>query len=257
MRLITLCLLSLLLLTGCGGSGGGAGGGGAGATASAFKGQYDARLADRAQFGRLVIAHVNLGKPSRAYIAEHEAKVDARIAERLRKAGYELQPGSQFEEAWRNGVRKWGEPYNPTTGRLNIEVLQYVLAEAVTWLKTNTQVQGVVFTNLEEQQVYFSATGNHTAYFLGVARKPSSRGGDGVPAGFNWIQGVDAVSISVSVLDLELKSLFNGAGGIEVTETLDLKGSEPRWMRSKKILANEDFIDEGISLALRPWINED
>ena len=202
-----------------------------GAAATRVKSEYDPRLADKAQFGRLVIANVNLGKPSRAYLAEHESGIDDRIADRLKRAGYQLQPSTEFEQAWREGLRKWGEPYNPTTGKLNIQVLQYVLAETVTWLAANTQVQGIVFINLEEQQVYFSPTGNHMAYFAGVSRKPATRGGEGISGDFDWIQGVDAVSINVKVLDLKLQQLFSGAGGIEVTETLDLKGSKPRWMQ--------------------------
>jgi hypothetical protein len=253
MRPLALLLSVFLLITGCS-SGGGGMDGGSGAAATRIKAEYDQRLADKAQFGRLVMAHVNLGKPSRAYLAEHEAKIDELVAARLRAAGYQLQPTMEFEQAWREGVRKWGEPYNPTTGKLNLQALQYVLAEAVTWLAANTQAQGVVFTNLEEQQVYFSPSGNHMAYFMGVGRKPATRGGEGITGDFNWVQGVDAVSINVKVLDLKLQQLFSGAGGIEVTETLDLKGSTPRWMRSKKILDNEDFIEEGINLALDPWI---
>jgi hypothetical protein len=257
MRLIALLVSALLLVTGCSSGGGGIGDGGGGAAATRVKSEYDPRLADKTQFGRLVIAHINLGKPSRAYLAEHEERIDALVADRLRAAGYQLQPGTEFEQAWREGVRKWGEPYNPTTGKLNVQALQYVLAEAVTWLAANTQAQGVVFTNLEEQQVYFNPSGNHMAYFMGVGRKPATRGGEGITGDFNWVQGVDAVSINIKVLDLKLQQLFSGAGGIEVTETLDLKGSTPRWMRSKKILDNEDFIEEGINLALDPWIKPD
>jgi hypothetical protein len=253
MRASVLILSLLLVLTGCSSGGGAEGGSGA----TRVKAEYDPRLADKAQFGRLLIAHVNLGKPSRSYLAEHEEKIDALVVERLRQAGYEIEPTSEFEQAWREGVRKWGEPYNPTTGRLNVQALQYVLAEAVTWLAANTQAKAVVFTNLEEQQVYFNPSGNHMAYFMGVGRKPATRGGEGISGDFNWVQGVDAVSINIKVLDLKLQQLFSGAGGIEVTETLDLKGSTPRWMRSKKILDSDSFIEEGINLALDPWIKPD
>ena len=253
MRASALLLSLFIVLTGCSSGGGAEGGSGA----TRVKAEYDPRLADKAQFGRLLVAHVNLGKPSRTYLAEHEEKIDALIVERLRQAGYEIEPTSEFEQAWREGVRKWGEPYNPSTGKLNVQALQYVLAEAVTWLAANTQTKAVVFTNLEEQQVYFNPSGNHMAYFMGVGRKPATRGGEGISGDFNWVQGVDAVSINIKVLDLKLQQLFSGAGGIEVTETLDLKGSTPRWMRSKKILDNEAFIEEGVNLALDPWIKPD
>jgi hypothetical protein len=249
-------MIALLLLAGCSGSGGGAGGGGNEAAATRFAATLDPRLQDRSKIGKLIIAPVNLGKPSRAYLAEHEAKIDARVAARLRAAGYEILPPEIFAEGWREGIRQWGEPYNPTTGKLNQNAFIAVLQTAVRHTAENSQTQAVVFTNLEESQEYFSPSGSHNAHFLGVTRKPSSRGGEGVPAGFDWIQGVDAVSLYVSVFDMTLASLFKGAGGIEITETLDLKGSTPRWMRSKKILGNDDWIDEGVTLALSPWISD-
>lgn len=246
---LPLLLLVLGFLAGCAGSPGG----GAAAAATAYPGSYDPRLADKSQYGRLVIATVNLGKPSRNYLAEHEERIDALVAERLRKAGYELVSSAHFEEAWREGVRKWGEPYNPTTGKLNEDALRYVLGEVVRHLAENSPAQAIVFTNLDEQQVYFSPTGNHATHFLGVTRKPASRGGEGVPYDFDWIQAVDAVGLFVTVHNLQLERLFAGAGGIEVTETLDLK-STPRWKRSKKILDNDSYIEEGLNLALQPWL---
>jgi hypothetical protein len=250
----SLSLLLLALLTACGGGGGGNVSGGNEAVATVYKAELDPRLQDKAQFGRLVIATVNLGKPSRGYIVPHEAAIDQKVAARLREAGYEVLPNEVFASGWREGVRAWGEPYNPTTGKLNQNAFFAVLQVAMKYVAENSNAQAVVFTNVEESQEYFSPFGTHNAHFLGVTRRPQSRGGEGVPAGFDWVQGVDAVSLYVNVLDLQIKSLFKGAGGIEMTETLDLKGSTPRWMRSKKILDNEGFIDEGVTLALRPWI---
>lgn len=248
MRTLYLLILTAFL-TACAGSTGTDG-----SAATAYPATYDARLADKAQFGRLVIASVNFGKPSRAYLAQHEARVDRLVAERLTAAGYQLLPSELFAQAWKEGVRKWGEPYNPGTGKLNETVLQYVLAETVNALAAEGQVQAIVFTNLEETQVYFSPGGNHSAHFLGVTRRPAARGGEGVPGDFDWVQGVDAVGLYVNVFDLKLQRLFNGAGGIEVTEYLNLKPSTPRWTREKTVLDNASWLEEGIDLALKPWI---
>ena len=62
--------------------------------------------------------------------------------------------------------------------------------------------------------------------------KSLAHGGDGVAADFDWVQGVDAVGLYVNVFDLKLQRLYNGAGGIEVTEYLNLKPSTPRWTRA-------------------------
>jgi hypothetical protein len=251
MRALLLPIVAILL-SACAGSSGGGGGG----EATAYPATYNAELADKSKYGKLVIASVNFGKPSRAYVLDKEAPIDALIAERLRKAGYEVLPSTLFAEAWREGVRKWGEPFNPTTGKLNGTALTYVMSEVVRILTEKGEVQGIVFTNLEESQIYFSPSGSHVTHFLGVTRKPLTRGGEGVPLDFNWVQGVDAISIYITVFDLKLQKLFEGAGGIDVTETLNLKGADPHWERSKKILENEDFIDEGVTWALRPWITK-
>ena len=243
-----LLILTTLCLVACASTPSGDGGG------TAYQASYDTRLADKAQFGRLVIAPVNFGKPSRNYLAEHEARIDRMVAQRLAEAGYEVLPSELFETAWKEGVRNWGEPYNPGTGKLNDTVFQYVLSETVKALAADGRVQAIVFTNLEELQVYFSPSGNHQAHFLGVTRRPSSRGGDGVAADFDWVQGVDAVGLYINVFDLQLQRLYNGAGGIEVTEYLNLKPSTPRWTREKTVLDNESFINEGLDLALKPWL---
>lgn len=248
MRALLLILTTLCLVACASAPSGGSGGG------TAYQASYDARLADKAQFGRVVIAPINFGKPSRNYLAEHEARIDRLVAQRLTAAGYEVLPSELFEKAWKEGVRNWGEPYNPGTGKLNDTVFQYVLSETVKALAADGRVQAIMFTNLEELQVYFSPSGNHQAHFLGVTRRPSSRGGDGVAADFDWVQGVDAVGLYINVFDLQLQRLYNGAGGIEVTEYLNLKPSTPRWTREKTVLDNESFINEGLDLALQPWL---
>jgi len=261
-----LVLLASLILAACGSTPGGgtAASGGSDGGGTAYRGTFDQRLLDTAQYGRLVIASVNYGKPSRSYLAQHESAVDRMVRERLVAAGYEVLPTDLFAQAWREGVRKFGEPYNPTTGKLNEVVFAYVLAETLQQLAAESKVQAVVFTSLEEMQVYFSPSGNHQAHFWGVTRRPSSRGGEGVPADFDWIQGVDAVGLKINVFDARLKTLpngsvqlqplFEGAGGIEVTEYLNLKPSKPVWTREKSVLDNESNLEEGIGLALQPWI---
>lgn len=247
-RILYLSILALFLGACAGSTGSG------GSAATVYPATYDARLADKSQYGRLVIASVNLGKPSRAYLVPHEERIDKLVAKRLTNAGYQVLPSKLFTRAWKEGVRKWGEPYDPSTGKLNETAFQYILNETATTLAAEGQVQAIVFTNLEETQVYFSPAGNHSTHFLGVTRRPSARGGEGVPADFDWIQGVDAVGLYVNVFDLKLQHLFNGAGGIEVTEYLNLKPSKPRWTREKTVLKNSNWIDEGIGLALQPWI---
>jgi len=219
-----------------------------------FEAKLEPKLQDKTQYKNLIIATVNYGKPSRNYLEEYEPLIDGYVEAALVKAGYNILPSSLFASAWQDAVRKWGSPYDETTGRLN-QAFNYAVAETIKALNESTEVDAIVFTNLMEQQVYFSPTGSHTTHFLGVTRKPSTKGGDGITADFDWIQAVDAVGLYIWTLDAEdFSLLFNGAGGIEVTETLDLKPATPRWVRTKRVLDNETYIEEGLELALHPWI---
>ena len=219
-----------------------------------YAAKLEPKLQDRNQYKNLVIANINWGRESRNYIQEHETVIDNMVAARLEKAGYNILPQSLFADAWLEATRKWGSPFDDTTGRLN-QAWQISVGETLKQLSETTEIDAVVFTSLNETQVYFSPSGSHTTHFLGVTRKPSTRGGEGITADFDWIQAVDAVGLYVKVLDIkDFAELFDGAGGIEVTETLDLKPSTPRWARSKRILDNESYIEEGIELALHPWI---
>lgn len=247
MRLILLSCV-IVLIAACASGGGGR-------NPTIYEAQFDERVMDREKFSKFVIATVNLGKPSRTYLQEHEAKVDDMVQEYLEKQGYEFVDPKLFDEAYQEGVRKFGEPFDETTGRMNERSFVAALQEAARILTETSEVDAIVFTNLEESQVFFSSGINHIARFHGVARKPSMQGpGQGVSTDFNWAAEVDAVSLFVNIFDLELKRLFHSAGGIELTEAIDTKGSRARFARRRTVLGNSGQIKEGIQLAFHPFI---
>lgn len=217
--------------------------------------QMDPSLPDREQFSTFIIATTNLGKPSRNYLAEHEARIDAMLTDYLQEHGHRVVASARFEEAFQEGVRKYGSPFDETTGRVNERSFVAALNVAANALKEDGEVDAIIFTDLLESQVFFSTGINRVARFDGVTRKPSMQGpGEGVPADFNWVQEVDAVSLHVNIYSLDLQRLFNGAGGIELTEAIDTRGGSARFKRRRTVLGNDGNIEEGIQLALHPFI---
>ena len=216
--------------------------------------QLNQAALDKGPLKTVVITSVNIGTPSRNYIEKSEPMVDGRVAAYLRSNGYELLPQREFSQRWENAKLIYGDPIDPTTGRLNtksfIQIIQYIRDD----MREKTDVQGFLFTDLMEHDAVVSGGMNHVARFNGVTRKPSLKGpGDGVSADFDWGAPVAAVSLQVSLYNLDLDQVFLGVGGIDLTDAIDTRSGNG-WVRRKDVLQNEDYIDEGIALALHPLI---
>ncbi len=202
----------------------------------------------------VVIAHVNIGAPSRNYIKRSEAMVDGRIGAYLKANGYTILPQREFSQRWNNATLIYGDPVDPTTGRVNTKTFIQIIQSIRDDMVEKTGVEGFVFTDLIEHDAVVSGGLNHIARFNGVTRKPSLKGpGDGVSSDFDWSQPVAAVSVQISVYNSDLDQVFAGLGGIDLTDAIDTR-SGTGWVRRKDVLGNEDFIDEGIQLALHPLI---
>ncbi len=209
---------------------------------------------DATRLKKVIIAPVNFGKPSRLYLKKRQKYIDERITSYLEANGFTVLPSHLFETHWQQATRKHGQSYNPSTGKLT-KAHQTVLTSTMQALAKSTEFDGIVFTDLIERQIQFTTGTNHMARWDGVLRKPSLQGtGAGVPTDFNWAAEVDAVSLWINIIDPQLKPIFSSIGGIEVTQSINLKGSKPRFVRRRNVLSHETQIDEGIKLAFHPLI---
>ncbi len=213
------------------------------------------KIRDDKDAKRLIIAHVNFSKPSRLYLQDYEQRVDDILKTYLQKRGYSFVSSALFEQAWQDAVRKHGNPFDQSTGKLNQKTYQLVAADAIGEMQARNDVDYVVFTDLIEREVQFTGGMSHVARWDGVTRKPPLQGpGDGIPAGFNWAAPVDAVSLWINIFSVDLTLQFQGAGGIEVTQAIDMKASSPKFIRRRAILGNKSHIEEGVELAMHPLV---
>jgi hypothetical protein len=217
---------------------------------------YDYQIKDEVrQHKRVIIADVNFGKPSRLYLQKFEGRVDEYVKRQLKNNGYKLVSNALFREAWNNAQRKHGNPYNASTGQINDRAFKLIMHDTFTDLKARDIADAVIFTDLIEVEVQFGGGMQHIARWHGVSRKPSTQGpGDGVPTTFNWAAPVDAASLWVNIFDMDLQLMFQSAGGIQVTEAIDLKASSPKFVRRRTLLANGGQIQEAVDLAFHPLI---
>ena len=240
---------SLALLTACASSVGGSG-----YNPTTVAGSINQELFDAANVKRVVIANVNLGSPSRRYLQKQEAHVDELLAEDLRRAGYEIVPSREFSQRWTNAVSVYGDPVDPTTGRVNARTFTRIVQTVRDQLVEKGGIDAFLFTDLLEKDVYFNQGVSRIARWDGVARKPVTQGpGSGVSMDFNWGAPVKATSVRVVLFNTDLEILFSGIGGISLNEAVDMR-SGTDFVRRREILGNDNHIKEGLALAMHPLI---
>lgn len=212
------------------------------------------RIADN-PIKTVVIPHINLGTPSRNYLQREEPRIDGYVSTYLKNNGYKVLPQREFKQHWNNAVLAYGDPIDPTTGKVNMKTFSQIMVSVRDRMTEETDLDAFVFTDLVELEIAFSAGLKHIARWDGVQRKPSLQGpGNGVSTDFDWNMQAAVASIQISVYDMELQRVFVSRGGMDATEAIDTRSSSGRYVRRRNILENEDNVKEGIALALHPFI---
>ena len=148
----------------------------------------------------------------------------------------------------------YGDPIDPTTGRVNQKSFIQIVQAVRDQLRDQTDIGSVVFTDIIEKDVYYEQGLNRVTRFDGVTRKPAIQGaGSGVTAGFDWSRPVAAATMRIVWFNMDLERTFSGEGGIDVTDAVDTR-SGTAFVRRRDVLENENHIDEGIAIAFHPII---
>ena len=212
------------------------------------------RLAE-ANIKTVVIPHVNLGPPSRTYLEKEAPRIDGYVSVYLKENGYKVLPQREFTQHWNTAVRAFGNPVDPTTGKINMKTFAQIMQSVRDRMQEETDLDAFVFTDLVEIDIAFNGGLKHIARWDGVSRKPSLQGpGTGVSADFDWNKQASAASLQVSIYDMSLQRVFISRGGMDATEAIDTRSSDGRYVRRRNMLENEDNVKEGIQLAFHPLI---
>jgi hypothetical protein len=222
-----------------------------------FPYEIDQQRVAAAPIKTVVIAHVNLGLPSRNYLEKEAPRIDTFVSAYLKENGFTVLPQREFEQHWNKSVRAFGDPVDPTTGKVNMKTFSQIMVNVRDEMR-DTGLDAFIFTDLVELETAFAGGLQHLARWDGVTRKPTMQGpGDGVSADFDWAMLVSVASLQISIYDMDLKRVFASRGGIDATEAIDSRSSKGRYIRRREILENETFIREGVELAFYPFIGSE
>lgn len=209
----------------------------------------------KTQLKTVVIPHVNLGPPSRNYLEKEAPRLDGMVSTYLKDNGFKVIPQREFKQHWNTAVRAFGDPVDPTTGKVNMRTFSQIMENVRDQMQKEHKLDAFVFTDLIELEVPFSGGLKHIARWDGVSRKPSLQGpGSGVSTDFDWNTPASVASLQVSIFDMELQRLFFSRGGMEATDAIDTRSSKGGYARRRNILENEDQVMEGIRLAFHPLV---
>jgi hypothetical protein len=254
-RLITLShlaalLCALTLLVACSGT--------PTYNATTFPYQLDQAKLDAHPIKTVVIAHVDLGTQARNYLEKEAPRIDGRVSAYLKENGFKVLPQRDFEQAWNVAERAYGNPVDPTSGKLNRKTFALIMQQVRDEMRETTDLDAFIFTDLVEFEVAFSGGLKHLARWDGVSRTPTMQGpGDGVSTEFDWNMQAAVASLQVTIYNMDLEPIFSSRGGLDATDAIDSRSSKGRYIRRRNILENESNIDEGIRLAFYPFIPTD
>lgn len=215
----------------------------------------DEAVINKKPIKKVILAPQQLGAPVLSHLRVGEKRVKAEVARYLKSNGFELMPDYHFKNAWNQAKRTYGDPYDPSTGRIDQETWRRVMITTGKTLRDQTDVDAIVFADVIEHTAQHGPTNKHYARWLGVTRKPNLVGsGNSIPADFDWSQEVKVASLKVTIYDHNLVNIFTSFAGIDVTQGIDMRSSTPSFIRRKKLLNSDNFIENSIEIGFHPFI---
>ena len=220
-----------------------------------FPYQYQPELAKNSNIQRIMIVPVNYGVPSRHYLQAHEPFIDQQAAKYLQEAGYKTIPDKSFSSLWKKKILEYGEPYNPSTGKMSNIYPEMLHASLTKLFEQNPALDAVLFTDLIEEPLRFEKEGSKHASWSGVSRNiRTERIAYGEEAGITQNLTLQGVSIELHLLNRNGALVHHSRGGIQIIQSLELNNTKGKVRRRKDLLQDEEEIEEGIRLALHPFI---
>ena len=104
----------------------------------------------------VIIPHINLGTLSRKYLEKESPRIDGYVSKYLKENGYKVLPQHDFKQEWNTAVRAYGNPVDPTSGKVNMKTFSQIMISVRDQMKKTSDLDAFVFTDLLELQIAFS-----------------------------------------------------------------------------------------------------
>lgn len=168
-----------------------------------------------------------------------------RISEKLKEAGFAVVGSDVYEAVWNRVGEEAGGFFDPITGKKHTDRLQEARQKAVEELKTKHSAQAMLWPVVETVEVGFNGP---VASWHGIS-EPLGAKGKGGPAGRGMVA---ALSLYVSLEDMDRGRLYMNAGGIQLLGKFDSRG-RPVAVPEEEIMAGEERNRRAVDIAME-WL---
>lgn len=204
---------------------------------------------------RVVVAPFSLTSDTRSWLQEGQVKARARTIAYLEKHGYSIVSDNSLRTAWTNAIRLYGNPWDPVTGKANLETLSKTVQYSIRNAHQQVAFDLVVIVDVIERNVLFEQYDNYRARWDGVSRKPKLVGPDNyVTEEFDWNRPVSATSVTINMYSPDFQHVFHSIGGIDLAQDINTRTGSIGFIRRENPFRYQSHIDEGIALAIHPVI---
>jgi hypothetical protein len=217
--------------------------------------QIDRDVLAKKPIKRVVIASANIsGEPTRYFLQKPAARIDASVKQYLEANGYQIAPNYEFDNAYNQAIRTYGNIYDPTSGRVDPTTWRAVMATALQSLQGGN-IDAIIFTDVIERDVTHNVGLDHLAQWDGVSRKPGfSTASASLTEGFDWNKPLKAATLVITIYTTDLEGVFSSRGGLDTLQVINTKSNPASYVRRKRSLNNDSNIEEGIAIAFHPFI---
>ena len=204
----------------------------------------------------VLIADINYLQPSRRYLNKKADFVDAQLEQFLLNRNVKVISNRVFTRQWDKKKTRFGNTYDANTGQQTSHFTSALTATLEQVFTSRPQLDAIIFTDLLSVSIEDAQSSMRTVQWHGVSRKVKVQGlGDGNEANIDWIKSINGISLAVHIINREQQQVLENVGGIQVAQTLNLQNKFTKLKRRKDLLQNENEIEEGIQLALQPWLD--
>ena len=204
---------------------------------------------------RVIVAPFSLSFDSRSWLQEGQTLVRSATIEYLKDHGYTIVSDNALRTAWSNAIRIYGNPWDPLTGKPNLDTLGKAVSASIASAQQQTPADIVIIVDVVEREVLFDQYGEYRARWDGVSRKPLLVGPDNyVTMEFDWNRPVSATSVAINIYTTEFQHVFHSVGGIDLAQDINTRTGSIGFTRRENPFRYPSHIEEGVALAFYPLI---
>ncbi len=180
-----------------------------------------------------------------------QTKFESLIETKLREGGFTVVPSKEYAAIWKQMTETLGGVFDPISGKRDEAKLKMVREHTVRELASKNRADAVLYSGMGAVKANFNAG---RAKWHGTAEYIVTGGFWGALAAGNTYGTIPAVSLFVSLTDLNGVDMYVNAGGVQALSKLS--GRNFTTVPRHELFTDEDRNRHALNIALNPLLGK-